>query len=649
MQAREVSAREGETTAPPVSLSRAGGGWGGPPQTKSGTTRHVKLRMTAVALLLAMAACGAPERPVSVLLITLDTTRADRIGCYGYPDAGTPTIDALAARGAVFGRALAPVPITLPSHTSLMTGSYPPYHGVRDNGLYTVAPELLTLAESFAASGRRTAAFVSAFPLDSAFGLDAGFEVFDDKFSLDEAGRSGLLMERTGAKTAANAALWLSHLDEGESFFSWVHLFDPHYPYEAPEDFQARFPNDPYQAEISAADASIAALLRSLGESGRLSDTVVVVTADHGEGLGEHGEETHALLLYDSTLRVPLVIAGPGVPAVRAPIPSGVSLIDIAPTIANLAGLPEKFEGHGARNLAPLFSLDSAQNLALETSRELYFESVYPRDHNGWSDLVGIEVDGWKYVEAPRALDASDHAIGRELYEMSGDPAEEKNLAESSTKRAQALAARLRVLQGELLPKHSFDAVRELAGEDSANLEALGYTDSVAPSQTSDVSTARDPRQVVEAVTAMEEMRASLANRRFDDAKASQEKVARADPAGVSDFESIGMLAQALGSPGGPGGRADLERALAAYRKASELLPTRRGLLQRQAEVLLLMGEYKEGLITCRRALALAPASTKLLAIEANLKRRLEELLRGHEIRGEHQSAESIRAVLLAQ
>ncbi|MDE0896739.1 MAG: sulfatase-like hydrolase/transferase, partial [Planctomycetota bacterium] len=148
----------------------------------------------ASALLLAISACGAPERPVSVLLITLDTTRADRIGCYGRADAGTPAIDRLAARGTLFERILAPVPITLPSHTSLMTGSYPPYHGVRDNGLYTVAPELHTLAEEFQASGRRTAAFVSAFPLDSTFGLDAGFEVFDDNLALDRAGRSGLMM-----------------------------------------------------------------------------------------------------------------------------------------------------------------------------------------------------------------------------------------------------------------------------------------------------------------------------------------------------------------------------------------------------------------------------------------------------------------------
>ena len=611
-------------------------------------TPQLRLRsrsFLASALLLAMSACGAPERPVSVLLITLDTTRADRIGCYGRADAGTPAIDRLAARGALFERILAPVPITLPSHTSLMTGSYPPYHGVRDNGLYTVAPELHTLAEEFQASGRRTAAFVSAFPLDSLFGLDAGFEVFDDNLALDRAGRSGLMMERAGSRTATNAALWLSHLSTSESFFTWVHLFDPHYPYEAPAEYRAQFPSDPYQAEIASTDSVVASLLKALRDSGRLDDTIVVLTADHGESLGDHGEETHALLLYDSTLHVPLVIAGPGVPKAR--VPTAASLIDVAPTIAELAGLADDFQANSARSLISTIRGVEAQKEHLEPPREVYFESLYPRDHNGWSELVGLEFGDWKYVQAPLALDDEDAEAGHELYSISADPFERDNLAGTQNEQREALATRLRQLRERLPAAESFDSSRTLEGDEMAALEALGYTDSsVYVGASAPIAHARDPRQAVAAVTAMEEMRSFLGRGEFGAASAAQGKVAAADPGGVLSFESEGILAQALGAMNGPGAHEELERALLAFESASAILPGRRGLHQKQAEVLLLLGEYRSGLVACRKALSLAPASSKLLAIEAELKRRIGEAIHKHRVRGEEKSAIDLQRVL---
>jgi arylsulfatase A-like enzyme len=605
------------------------------------------LRLASVYCLLGLTpGCGTQERPPSVLLITLDTTRADSIGCYGRENAGTPHMDALAERGTLFERVLAPVPITLPSHTSLMTGSYPPYHGVRDNGMYSVAPELHTLAEEFTASGRRTAAFVSAFPLLATFGLDAGFEVYDDKVAVDAGGRSGLLMERSSGTTVDHATLWLEHLGRDESFFTWVHLFDPHFPYEPAAPFGEQFASDPYQGEIAAVDAAIGRLLKSLEDAGRLEDTIIVVTADHGEGRGEHGEDTHSMLVYDSTLHVPLILAGPGVEGNGHRVSEAASLIDVAPTVAALAGLALDFQGHGARDL----SRERASIDGLEAPRAIYFESLYARDHNGWSELVGVEVDGWKYVQAPLAVDSEAPGRGHELYSVGSDPREQSNLAEGNVPKRQELEARLGQLLETLPPERSFDAERELQGEDQAALEALGYTDSDLASanegETGGHVAAPDPRLAIGAITWMDRMGAALAARDFGAARSAQAKVAVADPGGVASFESEGLLAQALGSPGGPGGRADLERALVAFESASALLPGRRGLHQRQAEVLLLLQRHEEGLIACRRALALAPSTSALRAIEQHLVRNLSEAIAGHTARGESASAARLQALI---
>ena len=265
-----------------------------------------------------------PKR-TSVVLITLDTTRADRLGCYGRKDASTPNLDRLAAEGVRVEEAWTPVPITLPSHLTIMTGCYPTTHGVRDNGQSKYNHRIPTLADRFKAAGYTTGAVVSASVLDSAYGINAGFGIYDDRM----AGRA----ERRADETTDRALTILATLDR--PFFLWVHYFDPHWPYEPPAPFAAKFAGDPYQGEIAFVDAQIGRLLAGLEQ--RKDNPLIVVAGDHGESLLEHGERTHGIFTYRSTLRVPLIFSGPGIAKGRLGRVFA-SLLDIAPTLSISSG-----------------------------------------------------------------------------------------------------------------------------------------------------------------------------------------------------------------------------------------------------------------------------------------------------------------------
>ncbi len=278
-------------------------------------------------------AAQTPEGPPSILLISIDTTRADRLGCYGRQPSPTPHIDRWAAEGVVFESALTPIPVTLPAHTTLMTGTLPWRHGVRDNGVYRVPSDVPTLAESFAEAGYDTAAVVGAAVLDRQYGLDRGFGSYDD---VKTAG-GGLAIAERRARQVTDAALARAQ-SLRPPFVLFVHYFDPHAAYDPPPPFAARYRSEPYVGEIASVDAEIGRLRESLEAKGLLENTVVVVTSDHGEGLGEHGEATHGVFLYQSTLHVPLVIRAPGWPRGHR-VAGTVSLADVAPTLLDLAGL----------------------------------------------------------------------------------------------------------------------------------------------------------------------------------------------------------------------------------------------------------------------------------------------------------------------
>ena len=273
--------------------------------------------VAACGVLLACGGCDALPPPIArpdVLLFSLDTTRADRIGAYGHAAASTPTFDALARDGVLFESAYSPTPITLPAHASMLTGLYPSAHGVRDNGLFALGPDATLVSEVFAAHGWRTGAFVGSFAVDERTGLAQGFEIYSDKGSETR----GIVPERTADAVAKDAIAWLETLAPEDNFFLWLHFYDPHLPFAAPEPWRSRNA-DPYDAEIAFADAQLARVLRSIETRGSDAPLLVVATSDHGEGLGDHGEGSHGVLLYQGTVRVPLVISGPHV--ARSPAP----------------------------------------------------------------------------------------------------------------------------------------------------------------------------------------------------------------------------------------------------------------------------------------------------------------------------------------
>lgn len=390
----------------------------------------------------------------NVLLITMDTTRADRIGCYGYRGASTPNLDALARAGVRFEDAYAPVPLTLPSHASLFTGTLPVFHGVHNNGFYALGPEALTLAEVLKDRGYVTAAFVSSFTVDSRFGTAQGFDVYDDVFGDGEILKN-FRSERRGDATAASFLRWLeTHGDR--TFFAWVHFYDPHLPYDPPSPFKEEFKGRPYDGEIAFMDSEIGRIVAALREKGLLGKTLIVAAADHGEALGEHKELDHGLFLYDDTLRVPLLMAADGRLPGGMVVRSRVRLVDVFPTILDFfkVKIPKMTQGtsllpavRGGRGSLPVVA-----------------ETRYPEENFGWSSLEAL-IDGpWKYIEAPRA----------ELYNLEKDPAEERNVLGENGDIAAGMARKLKDLIGKSsAPKPP--AMRKLSAEEEQRLRSLGY------------------------------------------------------------------------------------------------------------------------------------------------------------------------------
>ena len=372
------------------------------------------------AAVISLSGCTTPGGPPArhLLLITLDTTRADRLGCYGHANAGTLALDRLAERGALFERAYASTPLTLPSHVSIFTGLYPPRTGVHVNGQIELDPRARPLAELLAEQGFYTAAAVGGYPVTGRFPVSRGFESFDDRM-VDPHNPAGL--EREAGEVVA-AAMKLLGGRQDRRLFMWVHFFDPHDPYEPPPPFDSRYAGDRYQGEIARADAALADLLEELDARLGAEGLLVCVVGDHGEGLGDHGEPTHGFFLYESTMRVPFILAGPRVPEGRV-VPESVRGVDILPTLLGLLGLPAPAGLDGVA-----IGLDEESS---SPDRPIYIESELPYRHYGWSPLRGA-VKGWlKYLEAPTP----------ELYDLRRDPEERNNIAAQSPAEVAELAA----------------------------------------------------------------------------------------------------------------------------------------------------------------------------------------------------------------
>lgn len=405
----------------------------------------------------ASSAAGAAAGARNLLLITLDTLRADRLGAYGYAAAATPEMDRLAAEGARFERVTTTVPVTLPAHASIMTGRQPFEHGVRNNGAFILEDNAHTLAEVLRENGYSTGGFIGTVVLGAQFGMAQGFDAWDGlaQYQARTGDESG---ERPGEAVVAAAEAWME--TQTTPWFAWVHMYDPHDPYEPPEPFAGRFADAPYDGEVAYVDAMVGRLRRRIEAAGFADDTLVVVTADHGEGLGDHGERGHAFFVYDTTVRVPLILWGPGVVPAGVVSGAGASVVDLFPTVLSLLGVAPAADVAAQLagvDLTPLLrEPDGAGHVA-------YAESLVPYLDFGWSELRALVDGDHKYIAAPEP----------ELYDLAADPGETRNLVDVDVERADAMADRLADLIGD-------DDVTEASGVavdagDVAALQALGY------------------------------------------------------------------------------------------------------------------------------------------------------------------------------
>ncbi|HMF98428.1 MAG TPA: sulfatase-like hydrolase/transferase [Vicinamibacterales bacterium] len=447
-------------------------------------------------------------RGFNVLLVTIDTLRADHVGVYGSTLGLTPTLDRLAGEGLRFDVAHAHVPMTLPSHTTIMTGLYPAATGVRDNGSFRFDGTKPTLAGALQHAGYRTAAFVGAFVLDARFGLNTGFDLYDDR--VQGASANLEIVQRTADAVLEPAAAWVLNSNpeprtqnreprtgnpeprtpnsEPRPWFAWVHLYDPHEPYTPPEPFASRYRQDPYSGEIAYTDAALGRLLDRL-RGGALDRTLIVVTSDHGESLGEHGERTHGLFAYEATLRVPLIVWAPG-PIRPAVVSAPARLVDLAPTILDLVGVaPPSFDGRSLRPRAPGEPpLDDPGS---------YFEALNANLTRNWAPLKGIVRDRLKLVDLPIP----------ELYDLEADPSEQRNLYASQRERARDLESRLdRISAGAQAPS----APAPVDSDAAMRLRSLGYVVSTAPTPARAFTAADDPKRLVHLNAMLDDAAAAL-------------------------------------------------------------------------------------------------------------------------------------------
>ena len=406
------------------------------------------------------AAKAAGNLTPNVVVITIDTLRADHLGCYGYKQIRTPNIDALAADSARFARAYTAVPVTLPSHTVIFTGTYPMLSGMHDFAANRLGPTQPTLASVLKEHGYATAAVIGSAVLDSRFGLNRGFDFYYDHFDFNRLQESNLEeMERPGNLVADVTLDWLSK-NYSKKFFLWMHLYDPHYPYHPPAPYSTEYKDRPYDGEIAFADAQVGRLIRFLKSKGLYGNTLIVISGDHGESLGEHGEKTHGFFIYNATLHVPFLIHLPGAASPKV-VPELVSLADLMPTVLQTlkVDIPSQVQG---RSLLPLLNSKAKEQ---EESRSLYAETFLPRLHFNWSELRGVESTNYHFIDAPKP----------ELYDLTRDPGETQNLFAEKKAVGEEMRARLAALIRQ------YSAGQELAektGLDPAlmeRLKSLGY------------------------------------------------------------------------------------------------------------------------------------------------------------------------------
>ena len=499
------------------------------------TFRRLALILTALAVLPAGAQVGSSQgsRPSgtgawNVVLITIDTLRADHVGCYGYKQIKTPNIDGLAADGTRFDRAFAVVPVTLPSHSAMLTGTYPMLSGMHDFSANKLSPAQPTMASVLKQSGYATGAVVAAAVLDSRFGLNQGFDFYYDHFDFNRLDEANLdEMERPGNEVADVALDWLGK-NSHKKFFLWMHLYDPHYPYNPPEPYRTQYAGRLYDGEIAFADEQVGRLVRYLKEKGVYQNTVIVLAGDHGEGLGEHGEKTHGFFIYNSTMHVPLIIRVPEAAGGHA-VPDPVSLVDLMPTVLGAVGADVPAQVQGKSLLA---RVRGGGPDAGERERSVYGETFLPRIHFNWSELRAAENAKYHFIDAPRP----------ELYDVGNDPGEMRNLLGEKKAVAEEMRAKLVAMIRD------YSAGKELAektGLDPALMERLKSLGYAAFSGGSDPTISSrnlpDPKDRIEAYESFSDAMAASQHGRFEESTEKLQAVIKVDPNSVPIHYLLGL------------------------------------------------------------------------------------------------------------
>jgi arylsulfatase A-like enzyme/Tfp pilus assembly protein PilF len=457
------------------------------------------------------------DRP-NVVLITLDTTRADRLGCYGYAQARTPKLDALARRGVLFSQAASTSPLTQPAHSSIMTGMYPTHHGVRVNGNTALGQEQKTIAEALSEKGYDTGAFLGAFVLDGRWGLNQGFGVYDDRFDLEKHKHLDLGSVQRPADKVVDAALAWLETRHGSPFLAWIHLYDPHTPYEPPEplfsEYGPRGLTALYDGEIAFIDQQVGRVVSWLQARALDQRTIVVVIGDHGEGLGSHGEGTHGYFVYDYAQRVPFVVATPFTELQGVRVDSQVSAVDVFPTVMALAGI-DSVEVQG-RSLLPVM-FDPRE----EETTWAYGESMTPNLQFGWSSLHFLRSSRYKVIKAPRP----------ELYDLSVDPEEQTNVYEQRRAVARDLLAKLDQLMERTGRGAPAPEAANLDQETLERLSALGYIGAPAKPRASETSRPlADPKDKLAIFAAVQQAGDLIVKDDYRGAAAALERALRAEP-----------------------------------------------------------------------------------------------------------------------
>jgi len=531
------------------------------------------------------------RKHLNVILVTIDTLRADHLGCYGYGKAKTPNIDELCAHGIKFTNCIAQVPLTLPSHTTILSGTYPFYHNVKDNGGFVVSEKLETLAEILKKHGFTTGAVVGAYVLDGRWGLDQGFDFYYDNFDLSRYKRISLnLVERRADEVVSRAIGWLK-ANKNRRFFLWVHVYDPHSPYTPPPPFDEEFAEHPYDGEIAFTDLQLGRLFRFLEDEGLDKKTLIVLTADHGESLGEHGEETHGFFVYQSTVWVPLIVKTPIRGLSGKVVKTRVGLVDIAPTILDFLGypIPGEMQGKSLKDL--LF------NPGKELERLLYTESFYPRFHFGWHELKAVYWRNYKYIDTRSP----------ELYDLAKDPSERENLYLKNNRIAKKMKAMLLKFE-RTGTEHALNAhIKEMDPETRAKLGALGYISTFVGGK--DEAQLADPKEKIGIFNAIIKARKLTRQGKTQEAIALLKSILKEEPGIVDAIFTLGNLYYR---------EKDFETALKYFKKVLELKPDYNFAMLNILNCYRFLGKTDQGIEEARKFIKIFPQQSEFYIILAN-------------------------------